>query len=241
MQFLTPRDVCRYRGAAPIYHTLLDATPITGVTIQTLHPKTIDAGEILIQTDPPLSVPPKTSYQDLHDALAVHGAELLVETCVKGLFIPPIKPITNNYTPSHAPKVNVEANSRVKFSAASAEEVERKAGVLKSLWCKLGSPEEPQLLRRKRAILSDIRILDVPEENIDGVEVPPGTFQYLRMEGEGEGENRHGEELLAIKCKVGGGWVRVGGIKLEGKKLVDGGEWARSMKDPKKKGLQMFL
>lgn len=164
-----------------------------------------------------------------------------METCVKGLFIPPIKPITNNYTPSHAPKVNVEANSRVKFSAASAEEVERKAGVLKSLWCKLGSLEEPQLLRRKRAILSDIRILDVPEENIDGAEVPPGTFQYLRMEGEGEGENRHGEELLAIKCKVGGGWVRVGGIKLEGKKLVDGGEWARSMKDPKKKGLQMFL
>ncbi|KAI5840669.1 formyl transferase [Morchella snyderi] len=230
-----------YRGAAPIFHTLLNSTPITGVTVQTLHPKRIDAGEILIQTDPPLSVPPKTKYQDLHDALAVHGAELLVETCIKGLFIPPIKPITNDYTPSLAPKLKAEIDSRIKFSAASAEEVERKAGALKSLWCRFGSPEEPQILRRKRVILSDVHSLDVPEEDIDGVEAPPGTFQYLRIEGEGEGEDRHGEELLAIKCKVGGGWVRVGGIKLEGKKLVDGGEWARSMKDPKKRGLQMFI
>lgn len=231
-----------YRGAAPIYHTLLDATPITGVTVQTLHLKKIDAGEILIQTDPPLNVPTGIGYQDLHDALAVHGAELLVETCVKGLFIPPIKPVVNNYTPSLAPKVDPETHSKIKFSAASAEEVERKAGALKSLWCKFGSPEEPQMLRRKRAVLTDIRRLDLPEENIDGVEVPPGTFEYLRIEGEDEGDNKHGEELLVIKCKVGGGWVRAGGIKIEGKNLVNGGEWARSMKDPKKKqSLDRFL
>ena len=33
--------------------------------------------------------------------------------------------------------------------------------------------------------------------------------------------------LLLIKCRVG--WIGPGGIKIEGKTMTQGGEWARSM------------
>lgn len=224
-----------YQGSAPIYHTLLDNARITGVTVQTLHPKEFDKGAILLQTDPPIPVPKKTSYQMLHDALAVHGAEMLVETCRRRLFVPPINPVVNSYKPSHAPRIKPEEHARVDWRVLSAEEVEQKCGVLGTVWCRFGSPEEPPLLRIKRVILSDISKIDLPEENIDGMEVLPGGFEYLRMEDGGSGS-----EILVIKCREGGGWVRVGGIKMEAKSLVNGGEWARSVKG-QVKGPRMFM
>lgn len=224
-----------YRGPAPIYHTLLNNTRITGVTVQTLHPTKFDEGVLLLQTNPPISVPEKTSYQALHDALAVHGAEMLVETCRKRLFVLPIQPVVNNYEPSHAAKISPAEHAEVDWWVLSAEEVERKCGALGTVWCRFGSPEEPQLLRRKRAILSGISKFDLPEENINGVEVAPGGFEYLRMEDGGPGE-----EMLLIKCRKGGGWVKVGGIKMEGKTLVHGGEWARSVK-VQGKGPRIFM
>lgn len=215
-----------YSGPAPIYHTLLNGTPIAGVTIQTLHLKEFDKGMILLQTLPPIEVPERTSYQTLHDVLAVHGAEMLVDTCRRRLFVPPLHPVVNDYKPSKAPKIMPTEHTRVDWQVLAAEDVERKCGALSTMWCKFGSREEPQLLRNRRAILSDISILDVPEENIDGDEVAPGSFQYLRIENGGLDE-----EILAIKCRPGGGWVKAGGIKMEGKKLINGGEWARSLRD----------
>lgn len=150
---------------------------------------------------------------------------MLVETCRRRLFVPPLQPVVNDYKPSQAPKI-ATLDSRVDWRALAAEDVERKCGALSTVWCKFGSREEPQLLRNRRVILSDISTLDVPEENIDGDTVVPGSFQYLRMENDGLEE-----EMLAIKCRSGGGWVRAGGVKVEGKKLVNGGEWARSLRD----------
>lgn len=132
----------------------------------------------------------------------------------------------NDYKPSKAPKIMPMEHSRVDWRAQAAEDVERKCGALSTVWCKFGTREEPQLLRNRRVILSDINILDLPEENIDGDEVMSGSFQYLRMENGGLEE-----EMLAIKCRSGGGWVRAGGIKMEGKRLVNGGEWARSLRN----------
>lgn len=218
-----------YRGPAPIYHTLINGTPIAGVTIQTLHLEEFDKGTILLQTSPPIKVPERTPYRALHDVLAVHGAEMLVETCRRRLFVPPLQPVVNDYEPSTTLKIAPKKHARVDWRVLAAEDVERRCSALSTVWCRFGSREEPQLLRNRRVILSDISTLDVPEENIDGNEVAPGSFQYLRMEN---GRLEEGaEEILAIKCRPGGGWVRAGGIKMEGKKLVNGGEWARSLRD----------
>lgn len=147
---------------------------------------------------------------------------MLVETCRQRLFDTPLQPVANDYKPSQAPRI-LAIHFRVDWRTLAAEDVERKCGALSTVWCRFGSRDEPRLLRNRRVILSDISTLDVSEENIAGDTVTPGSFQYLRM-------GLH-EEMLAIKCRPGGGWVKVGGIKMEGKRLVNGGEWARNSKD----------
>ncbi|RKP37881.1 formyl transferase, partial [Dimargaris cristalligena] len=44
-----PSLLPKYRGSTPIPTALLNEEPETGVTIQELHPRTIDAGKILLQ------------------------------------------------------------------------------------------------------------------------------------------------------------------------------------------------
>lgn len=229
----------RYRGAAPIYHTLLDQQPIAGVSVQTLHPTKFDRGDILLQTDPPIKVPPKTRYQALHDTLAIHGAELLVETLRRGLFVPPLNPIKSNYKPSLAPKLDPDIHARIDWRSQDAEELERRWGVFNTLWCKLSSVEDPEIERRKRAILSGVGVFKRPEEETEGgtdeTETQPGTFQHLTVR---KGEDSY--ETMIVKCKEGGGWISVGGVKIEGKRLVNAGEWARSILAQKGKGSKIF-
>ncbi|CAZ86348.1 unnamed protein product [Tuber melanosporum] len=224
-----------YRGAAPIYHTLLDQQPITGVSVQTLHPVKFDHGAILLQTNPPINVPPKTRYQALHDTLASHGAELLVETLRRGLFFPPLDPVENDYKPSLAPKIDPEIHARIDWKSQNAEEIESRCGTLNTVWCKLSSIEEPELERRKRAILSGVSVFECPEMERKGKVVRPGTFRHLTV--------RNGEDLyetMIVKCKKGGGWISAEGIKIEGKRLVSAGEWARSILAQKGKGVKVF-
>ncbi|KAL7274413.1 Methionyl-tRNA formyltransferase [Rhizina undulata] len=208
-----------YRGAAPIYHTLLNSTPVTGVTVQTLHPKKFDHGAILLQTDPPFQIPPKTSYSVLHDALALHGASMLLETLRRGLFVPPLNPITPKFPASEAPKISPN-KARIDFAAHSARELEQRCGALGTLWGRLAG-KNLKMEKRLRAIFTDVAAFEHPELRD---EVEAGEFEYLKLVGEDGGK----DEVLAVK--VGSGWVRVGGIKVEGKGIVDGGEWARTMK-----------
>ncbi|RPA91253.1 Formyltransferase [Choiromyces venosus 120613-1] len=226
-----------YRGAAPIYHTLLDQQPITGVSVQTLHPRKFDHGEILLQTNPPINVPPKTGYQDLHATLAVHGAELLVETLRRGLFVPPLNPIKNDYKPSLAHKIDPQIHARIDWNLQDAEEIERRCGTFNTMWCKLSSLEDPELERRKRAILSDISVYERPEMDPKKTKIQPGTFRHLSMRNKDGSDPR---EVMIVKCRKGGGWISVGGVKVEGKGLVSAPEWARSILAQKGKGGKIF-
>ncbi|CUS13431.1 unnamed protein product [Tuber aestivum] len=224
-----------YRGAAPIYHTLLDQQPITGVSVQTLHPTKFDDGEILLQTNPPISIPPKTRYRTLHDTLAVHGAELLLETLRRGLFVPPLNPVKNDYKPSLAPKIDPEIHARINWISQDAEEIERHCGTLNTVWCKLSSVENPELERRKRAILSGVSAFERPERAPEETEIKPGTFRHLTVINDGRSY-----ETMIVKCRKGGGWISVEGIKIEGKRLVSAGEWARSILAQAGKGGKIF-
>lgn len=204
-----------YRGAAPIYHTLLNRTPVAGVSIQTLHPTCFDCGDILLQTSPPFHIPPNTSYRDLHDGLAVHGASLLIETLRRHLFIPPIQPVQSPYFSSMAPKI-VLGHSRVNWCKHTAADVDLRAGVLGDLWTKLKRAGYPMdFTRDPKVVLTDISLLSEFEPELD---LEPGMFMHVR-----QGE----EELMAVRCRKG--WVRVGGVKMENRWLVHGGEWVRSL------------
>ncbi|RKP13910.1 formyl transferase [Piptocephalis cylindrospora] len=73
-----PSLLPRFRGAAPIQHTILQGDPETGVTVQEVSPKAFDAGRILSQARMP--VLPNVNYLALEEALAKEASDLLIRT-----------------------------------------------------------------------------------------------------------------------------------------------------------------
>ncbi|KAF8459115.1 formyl transferase, partial [Terfezia claveryi] len=204
-----------FRGAAPIYHALLNNASFTGVTIQTLHPVLFDHGTILSQS-PEIPIPKGIDYQTLHDSLAILGAQMLVHTCRNRLFQEPCQVIESKYPPSEAPKINPEHHARISWERQTAEDLERYCGTLGTLWCRLGPVDNPD--RRKRVILSHLTSWADDKLNLDEP-AQPGQWRYH--------ETGSKTGLLLIKCRAG--WLEVSGIKIEGKTRTQGGEWARSM------------
>ena len=64
----------KYRGAAPIHWAILNGDAVSGVTIMHMAEE-LDAGDIISQAETPIG--PDETAQELHDRLAVMGAELL--------------------------------------------------------------------------------------------------------------------------------------------------------------------
>lgn len=67
----------RYRGASPIQAAILNMDKETGVTTMVMEPG-LDSGDMLLSARIPIS--PEDTAQDLHDALAGLGADLVVRT-----------------------------------------------------------------------------------------------------------------------------------------------------------------
>ncbi|WP_406678233.1 methionyl-tRNA formyltransferase [Moorella sp. ACPs] len=67
----------RYRGAAPIHRAVMNGETETGVTTMWMVPQ-LDAGDIILQEKLPIG--PDATTGEIHDRLAVMGAELLEHT-----------------------------------------------------------------------------------------------------------------------------------------------------------------
>lgn len=67
----------KYRGAAPIHWAILNGDAESGVTIMHMA-EALDAGDIISQARTPID--PDETVGELHDRLAIMGAELLVQT-----------------------------------------------------------------------------------------------------------------------------------------------------------------
>lgn len=79
------------RGPAPIQHAILRGRAAAGATLQTLHHRDFDRGDVLAQTPypPGIPVPEGCDARRLHDILAAEGARLLVEGLRARLHVPP--------------------------------------------------------------------------------------------------------------------------------------------------------
>lgn len=89
-------------GPAPIPWTILAQRPVTGVTLQTLHPAAYDRGVILAQTPAPgIPVPPDERSGTLLEKLAAEGAELLVNGLKQELHVPPYERV-NRWWPTES-------------------------------------------------------------------------------------------------------------------------------------------
>ncbi|NXU93506.1 FMT protein, partial [Xiphorhynchus elegans] len=71
-----PSCLPRWRGPAPIVHTVLHGDKVTGVTIMEIRPKKFDVGPIIKQEE--VAVPPCCTAQELEGMLAKMGANMLL-------------------------------------------------------------------------------------------------------------------------------------------------------------------
>ncbi|PSN63983.1 Formyltransferase [Corynespora cassiicola Philippines] len=109
-------------GPAPIHQTILKGRKTTGVTVQTLDPRTFDRGVILAQTPAPgLRVDETFTYARLAEELSTEGERLLVAVLESGKFVPPLKNVgwyaESGGPVGHAEKLTPE-HRRLDFDSA---------------------------------------------------------------------------------------------------------------------------
>ncbi|KAM6943538.1 methionyl-tRNA formyltransferase, mitochondrial [Xenentodon cancila] len=73
-----PSLLPRWRGPAPVFHTILHGDTVTGVTIIQILPAKFDAGPILNQDR--YQIPKYYTADELGSVLAIKGAHLLIDT-----------------------------------------------------------------------------------------------------------------------------------------------------------------
>jgi methionyl-tRNA formyltransferase len=126
------------RGPAPMIHTLLKRRQYTGVTLQTMHPKSFDNGAILDQTlAPGIGVPQGCTPDHLLKLLAPIGAQMLCNGIENGSFVQPtpLDALDSAETQAidHAPKIS-SADRRINWENWTADEIILRDRVLGRLW-----------------------------------------------------------------------------------------------------------
>ncbi|KAG8575045.1 hypothetical protein GDO81_009423 [Engystomops pustulosus] len=175
-----PSLLPRWRGPAPLIHTVLNGDETTGVTIMQIRPKRFDVGPIVMQEAFP--VPPKCTSKELEAVLSKQGAEMLISVFkdlperLRTVVEQPREGVT------FAPKISA-ATSCIRWSEQTPE----------------------QIIRLERAIGFAMPLQAVwngaPIKLLDFVEVPdflitsdfprfPGSIQYLSA-----------SQIIAVCCK----------------------------------------
>lgn len=110
----------RWRGASPIQSALLSGDTETGITIMKMNEK-LDEGDIVLQEKIPLTS--STTYETLHDDLALLGAKALIKA-LKSLFEGHCTFTPQEHTKAtYAPKLSKDAGKIVWDQ--KAEDIER--------------------------------------------------------------------------------------------------------------------
>ncbi|XP_059769003.1 methionyl-tRNA formyltransferase, mitochondrial isoform X2 [Balaenoptera ricei] len=191
-----PSCLPRWRGPAPIIHTVLHGDTVAGVTIMQIRPKRFDVGPILKQETVP--VPPKSTTKDLEAVLSRLGASMLISV-LKNL---PESLNNGRQQPAegvtHAPKISA-ATSCIKWEEQTSEQIFR-------LHCAIGNIIPLQTLW----VNSTIKLLDLVEVNssvltdpkLTGQAVIPGSVIYHKQ-----------SQILLVCCKDG--WIGVRSVMLK--------------------------
>ncbi|KAM4602619.1 methionyl-tRNA formyltransferase, mitochondrial [Polymixia lowei] len=188
-----PSLLPRWRGPAPVFHTILHGDAITGVTIMQIHPWRFDVGPVLHQET--YRVPQNCTADQLGATLATKGAHLLIDT-LKTL----PERIANRREQSQigatlAPKINTSMSWMV-WEEQTCDQIDR-------LFRAIGS----RIPLRTIWMGKTIKLLDfVGKCHISlsgqGSEPIPGSVSYLK-----------GSNTLAVCCKDG--WVGFKAVLLK--------------------------
>ncbi|XP_075714400.1 methionyl-tRNA formyltransferase, mitochondrial isoform X2 [Rhinoderma darwinii] len=189
-----PSLLPRWRGPAPLIHTVLNGDMKTGVTIMQIRPKRFDVGPIVMQETSP--VPPKCTSKDLEAVLSKKGAEMLI-SILKDL-------------PEHLRSATEQPKDGVTFAPK----------ITAPMSCIKWTEQTPdQIIGLERAIGFAMPLqavwMGAPIKLLDFIEVPdslitsdfsrcPGSIQYLSA-----------PQIMVVRCKDG--WVGVRTVKLRKK------------------------
>ncbi|XP_059554366.1 methionyl-tRNA formyltransferase, mitochondrial isoform X3 [Myotis daubentonii] len=191
-----PSCLPRWRGPAPIIHTVLQGDTITGVTIMQIRPKRFDVGPILKQETIP--VPPKSTAKELEVVLSRLGANMLISVLknlpesLKNGRQQPTEGVT------HAPKISART-SCIKWEEQTSEEIfrlHRAIGSiipLQTLWMD-NTIKLLDLVEVNRSVLTDPKLT--------GQAVIPGSIIYHKQ-----------SQKLLVCCKDG--WIGVRSVMLK--------------------------
>ncbi|XP_059927084.1 methionyl-tRNA formyltransferase, mitochondrial [Gadus macrocephalus] len=176
-----PSLLPRWRGPAPVFHTVLHGDAITGVTIMQIRPCRFDVGPILRQET--YSVPTHCTADQLGATLATRGAHLLMDT-LKTLPERLANKVEQNQTgATSAPKISISM-SWVSWEDQTCGEIDR-------LFRAIGSriPLRTLWMGKTIKLLDFVGKCDI---SLSGHGRPPipGSIIYLKM-----------SNTLAVCCK----------------------------------------
>ncbi|XP_011795953.1 PREDICTED: methionyl-tRNA formyltransferase, mitochondrial [Colobus angolensis palliatus] len=180
-----PSCLPRWRGPAPVIHTVLHGDTVTGVTIMQIRPKRFDVGPILKQETIP--VPPKSTAKELEAVLSRLGANMVKFSNILLLF-----------THLVAPKISA-GTSCVKWEEQTSEQIFR-------LYRAIGNIIPLQTLW----MANTIKLLDLVEVNssvladpkLTGQALIPGSVIYHKQ-----------SQILLVYCKDS--WIGVRSVMLK--------------------------
>ena len=107
----------KYRGPAPIQWAIIKGEAETGITTMQMD-SGLDTGDILLKTKTPIG--PTETAADLHDRLAIMGADLLIET-LDGLGTNRLKPIAQDHQQSTYAPMLTKADGRLDWNRPAPE------------------------------------------------------------------------------------------------------------------------
>ena len=210
-----PSLLPRYKGSAPIQHTLLNGDAVTGVSIQTLHPEKFDRGEVVART-PEISVESMLSEartsathsggwmtRALIDTLGHQGARLLSDVLVKGTYAQPGALDTMQYESSWARTIKT-TDKRVDFAQQTASQVCTRLGALGPVFA--FKVVQAGKKRKSTAHLEEKRVLihEAEETSVAGdAAAAPGTFALDEE-----------QNVLVVKC-ADDTWLAVRSLQFE--------------------------
>ncbi|KAF1618475.1 Methionyl-tRNA formyltransferase, mitochondrial, partial [Eudyptes chrysolophus] len=196
-----PSYLPRWRGPAPIVHTVLHGDKVTGVTIMEIRPKRFDVGPIIKQEE--IAVPPHCTARELEAMLSKMGANMLISVLknlpesLKNKREQPKEGVT------FAPKISI-AKSCIKWEEQTAAQVIQ-------LHRAIGSMFPLQTLWKGSTVklLDFVEVDDVPgfaDQLLNDHGAVPGSLLYHKV-----------SQMLIARCKEG--WVGIKTVVLK-KKLT---------------------
>jgi methionyl-tRNA formyltransferase len=188
----------KYRGAAPINWAIINGESKTGVTTFFLKKK-VDTGNIIARRE--IVITPDMTAGELHDIMAMAGADLLVET-IRMIEKDAVRLLEQDETQvSQAPKIFPE-DCRIDFNKPALQVHNFIRGLTPH-------PGAYSYLNGRRVRLAGTQVLEGKQ-----TDKPPGTIAV-----------REDNQALWVSCKPG--MIAVREIKAEGKRQMHVADFLR--------------